>query len=125
MKQRIKETDLLEAKSRLETLSRIQTEARTEELKIREFLTDKLYPADKAEGSVTVTEHGMKVALTRVLNYNISKADADLMTQQHPELAAQALSWSPRVKTTGYKAHEDVLAEYVVVKAGPSTVTFK
>lgn len=117
--------ELEEARDRLLELSKIQAEAREEELQIREYLADKLYPKDKEEGATTITVEGIKLSITRVLNYTIGKDDAELLQREQPKLAAEVLNWSPKVRVAAFKDHQKELAKFVTVKPGPSTVTFK
>lgn len=117
------EEDLIAARKKLASLKKKQDELRTQELEIRTYLADVLHNAE--EGSKTVTVGSVKLTIKRVLNYSISRADAEKLTQENPDLSLEVLSWSPVVKVGGYKEHASEVAEYITVKPGPPSVEFK
>jgi len=117
------EEDLLAAKKKLTEIRKKQEVLRESELAIRTYLADVLHPAE--EGSKTVTLGDTKITIKRVLNYSISKVDAEKLSRENPEVALEVLSWSPNVKVSGFKEHSEIVAEYINVKPGPPSVEFK
>lgn len=102
-----------------------QEKLKEREYEIRDIIVGSFYPADKEEGSKTVTEFGVKMELAKVLNYSIGKDDAEAFFESHPKIAAECIGWSPKVKPKGYHAHTKELAKFVTITPGRSTVTFK
>ena len=113
---------LVQARERLQEISEQSAALREEELQIRAWVADKLHPAD--EGSKTVTIHDIKVTIGRVLNRTIGRDEAHRLTEEHPEIALEVLTYRPEVKVSGYKAHTDIADEYIVTKPGPPSVKF-
>jgi hypothetical protein len=122
-KKSIKRNELVAARDRLFELKAIQNNARDEELKIREYLADRLH--DGEEGSKTVEIEGVKVTVTRTLSRTIGTAEAEEFVKLHGDLSLECLRWKPEFKVAGYKAHREILDEFVVTKAGPPSVAFK
>jgi hypothetical protein len=122
-KKTIKGKDLIAARERLYELKAIQNNARDEELKIREFLASNLH--DGEEGSKTFKIDGEAVTITRTLSRTIGQAEAEEFVKLHGDLSLECLRWKPEVKVSGYKAHREILDEYIVTKAGPPSVAFK
>lgn len=120
-----KEKDVIAARDRLMELSRIQTEAREEELKIREYLVESLYPKDKTEGSTTITVGATKLTLTVAYRHTISKEDAEKLKIDKPDLYATCLRFTPEVRAGEFKKHEEELSEYIITKPTPPSVSFK
>lgn len=121
----IQEKTLIRAQKRLAELSRTMTDARKEELEIREFLFKELYPKDKHEGSTTITVGSTKVSITNTLRRTISREDAEKLKLDKPEIWATVLRFTPDVKVAEFRKHEDELSDYVVTKSTPPTITFK
>jgi len=115
--------DLIEARDRLFELKEVQNKAREEELKIREYLADKLHTAE--EGSKTIDIEGVKVTVTRTLNRSIGKVEAEEFCKLHGDISLECLRWKPEISVTGYKKHQAILDEYIVTKPGPPSVAFK
>jgi DNA-directed RNA polymerase subunit L len=122
-KKTIKGKDLIAARERLYELKAIQNNARDEELKIREYLANSLH--DGEEGSKTFKIDGEAVTITRTLTRTIGQAEAEEFVKLHGDLSLECLRWKPEVKVAGYKAHREILDEYIVTKAGPPSVAFK
>lgn len=114
---------LVEARDRLFELKELQNEARDEELRIREYLANFLH--DGESGAKTVTVDGIKVTVTRNLNYSIDGPNAERFSKEHSDVALEVLKWKPTVSISGFKKNWDVASEYCVVKPGPSTVEFQ
>jgi hypothetical protein len=121
----LKEKDIIAARDRLQELSRVQTEARGEELKIREYLVKGLYPKDKQEGSTTITVGATKLTLTVAYRRTISREDAEKLKIDRPDLYATVLRFNPEVRVGVFKEHEEELASYIDTKPTPPAVAFK
>jgi hypothetical protein len=119
----IKLNELLAAKARLEELKQQQTVAREEELRIREYLANKLHHG--TEGSKTITVDGVKCTITRNLTRTIGVEEAEKLSKDHSDLALGVLRWKAEIRTGEYKKHTDILDDYIVTKAGPPSVEFK
>lgn len=117
------EDNVLQAKQRLIELKAVQQEARDEELAIREYLADQFH--DGVEGAKTVTVGEVKLTISRTLTRSITKAAAEELCHDLPELSQEVLSWRPEVKVGEYEKNAAVLDKYIVTKAGPPTVEFK
>ncbi len=117
------EADLIAAKKELAILKKKQADLREKEIAIRTYLADVLHDAE--EGSKTVTVGKVKLTIKRILNYSISRADAEKLTQENPDVALAVLSWSPTVKVGGYKDHASEVCDYITVRPGPASVEFK
>lgn len=117
------EQDLLAAKKKLAELKKKQETLREQELEIRTYLADVLH--DGEEGGKTITVGDTKLTIQRVLNRSITRDEAERLTNEHPELSLECLSWRPEVKVSGYKEHAEVMDEYITTKPGPPTVSFK
>jgi hypothetical protein len=115
--------ELLAARDRLFELKEEQTKARDEELRIREYLARKLH--DGVEGSKTVSIEGIKVTITRNLSRTIGVDEAEKLSKEHSDIALACLRWKAEVRVGEYKKHTEILDEYIVTKAGPSSVEFK
>jgi hypothetical protein len=116
------EQDLLSAKERLADIKAEQDSLRIKELALRNHIADCFHTG--VEGSKTVTVGETKLTVKRTLNYSITQSDAERLKQEHPEIATCALSWSPKVKVSGYKDHSDVMNEFITTKPGPPSVDF-
>lgn len=112
---------LKEARNDLQEIADQRRALEEKELKIRNFIADGLHDGD--EGSKTVTVGDVKLTITRRINYNISKADAERLAKEHGDLSLEVLDWSPRVKAS-IKKHPE-LQEYYTTKPGPPSVAFK
>lgn len=119
------ESELLKNKAELESINQQMEKLKERSTEIREKIVQAFFPADKEEGSKTVTEHGIKMELSKPMNYSISYADAELFFETHPAIAGECLGWSPRVKVSGFKAHQKELARFVTAKPGQVGVSFK
>lgn len=117
------EKDLLDAKKKLASLKKKQDELRQQEIDIRTYLADVLHSGE--EGSKTVTVGEVKLTITRPLTRSITRDEAERLTNEHPNIALEALSWRPEVKTSGYKEHQSVVDDYITTRPGPPTVLFK
>ena len=116
-------SEITEARDRLLELKEVQAEARDEELRIREYLAKKLH--DGVEGSKTVTIEGVKVTVTRSLSRTIGSAEAEQLSKEFPEISLACLRWKAELRVGEYKKHTEILDDYIVTKAAPSTVVFK
>lgn len=119
------EKELLAKRERLEELNQQIETAKAEAGEIKEAIVKAFFPADKEEGTKTVTEYGIKMELGKPLNYSISYADAELFFQTHPDIANDCLGWSPRVKAAGFRNHIKEIGQFVTVSPGSVTVSFK
>jgi len=117
------EQDLKDAHKKLSSLKKKQADLRDQELAIRTYIADCLFPEE--DGSKTFKVGGVKLTVKRTLNYSISRADAEKLTEEHGDISLEVLSWSPSVKAGGFKEHVAVVADYITVKPGPPTVEFK
>lgn len=117
------EQELLDAEKKLKAIKAKQEKLRQEELAIREHIADELH--DGEEGRKTITIGDLKVTVERVMNCSITKDDAERFSKENPKEALECLSWSPRVKVSPFREHIDIASEYITVKPGPPTVTFK
>ena len=117
------EADLINARKKLAAIKKKAETLREEELAIRHFIADVLYPEE--DGSKTLKVGNVKLTIKRTLNYSITRDEAERLTQEHGDLALEVLSWSPEVKVRGFKDNVDTVADYITVKAGPPTVVFK
>ena len=117
------EEDLIAARKKLASNKKKQAALREEELAIREFIADTLFTEE--EGFKTITVGSVKLTIKRTLNRSISRADAEKLTKEHPDLSLELLSWKPEVKVSGYREHQEIADEYIVTKPGPATVEFK
>ena len=117
------EEDLIAARKELASIHKKAAVLREKELAIRTYLADVLHPAE--DGSKTVTVGSVKLTIKRVLNYSISKSDAERLCAEQPEVSLEVLSWRPEVRAGGFKEHVNEVSEYITVKAGPPSVEFK
>lgn len=122
-KKALKKKDLIIARDRLFELKEIQNTARDEELKIRTYLADNLHTEE--EGSKTIDIDGVKVTITRTLTRSIGQAEAEEFARTHSDLALECLRYKPEVIVKGYKAHREILDEFIVTRPGPPSVAFK
>lgn len=122
-KKALKKKDLIIARDRLFELKEIQNTARDEELKIRTYLADNLHTEE--EGSKTIDIEGVKVTITRTLNRTIGQVEAEEFGRIHGDLALECLRWKPEIVVKGYKAHREILDEFIVTKPGPPSIAFK
>ncbi len=113
---------LVEARDRLFELKELQNEARGEELRIREYLANFLH--DGESGAKTVTVDGIKVTVTRNLNYSIDRPNAEKLAEEHGPESLEILRWKPEVSVSGFKKY-DFASDYIVVKPGPPSIEFK
>ena len=117
------EEKLIECKIRLEELKQTQELAREEELKIREYLADKIHTGD--EGTQSLKLGGLKVSVTRTLRREISREDAERLVQDFPRESVEALRWKPEVATKFYREHQEMMDSYIVTKSSPASISFK
>ena len=89
-KKPLTEKEVSDARDRLHALSAIVNEAREEELAIRQYFLERLYPADKEEGAATVTVGNIKLSITKNLRRTIDKAEFRAWRKENPD-AYQAL----------------------------------
>jgi hypothetical protein len=120
---KVSESTLKEAAAELQRIRAEAAALREQELAIREFLADKLH--DGEEGSKTITVGEVKLTITRKLNRSITREDAERLCQEHPDLSVEILSWRPEVKTSGYRANQEVADQFITTKPGPPEVVFK
>ena len=119
----LSEEDLLAARKKLTANKAKQEALREEELAIRTYIADVLHPAE--DGSKTITVGSVKLTIKRILNYSISRADAEKLSRENPDVALEVLSWRPEVKAGGFKENVEAVSEYITVKPGPPSVEFK
>lgn len=125
LKKKMTESTLTKHRDRLQEIQAQVAILTAEKNEIQSSIVQAFFPADKEEGSKTVTEHGIKMELSKPMNYSISYADAELFFETHPAIAGECLGWSPRVKVSGFKAHQKELARFVTAKPGAVSVSFK
>lgn len=121
----MKEQDLLNNRDELESISQQMEKLKARKDEIVNKIVAAFFPADKEEGTKTVTEYGIKMELGKTINYSIGKEDAELFFQNHSDIADQCIGWSPRVKAKGYRDNLKVMAKFVTAKPGTNTVSFK
>ena len=124
-KKPLTEAELIEARDRLQEIRADQESLRQEELQIREYVVERLYPVDKEEGAATVTVGSIKVSLEKKFNRSISAADVDLLKEENPKLFAEVIRWSPAIRVGVYKNHKDVMDRFITTTAAPGSITFK
>lgn len=115
--------DLKSARKKLADLKKKQDALREQELEIRTYLADVLFPEE--EGSKMITIDGVKVAIKRNLNRSITREDAERLTKEHPNESLAILSWRPEVKTSGYREFQSIADDYITTRPGPPSVEFK
>lgn len=114
---------LLAARDRFLELTQLIAEAGEEQLKIRNYIADKYHDGD--EGAKTVNVHGVKFAVKRSLRRTITREEAERLTQEHGELSAMVLRWTPEIRDVEYRKHMEIMDEYIVTKPSPPTLEFK
>jgi hypothetical protein len=119
----ITEQQLIEARKALSKCKKKQEALREEELAIREYIANELFPEDS--GSKTVTIGSQKVNIKRVVNYSITRDEAERLAKEQGDLSDEVLSWRPEIKVSGYKKHSDIVDNYITVRPGPPVVEFK
>lgn len=120
---KLTEKDLLLAKRELEKIAAKQQELRDKEFAIREYLAN-VYHLEE-EGTKTFTEGDVKFTIDRPVRRTITKADAEKLSQDHPEESLEILTWKPEVKVSGYRDNQKIADEYITTRPGPPTVKFK
>lgn len=115
--------EITEARDRLLELKSLQAEARDEELRIREYIANKLHTG--VEGSKTITVDGIKVTVTRNLSRTIDSVEAEKLSKEYPEISLACLRWKAELRVGEYKKNTEILDDYITTKSAPSTVAFK
>lgn len=119
------EEKLIEARNALFAIQAKAATLREEELEIRKYIVDSLYPADKDEGATTVTVGNTKVTLEKKFNRTIGKAELEILKNKHPKLYEEAIAWQPKIRNGVYKDNRKLLDALIVTTDAPSTVVFK
>lgn len=119
------EKEVSEARDRYLKISDEMNRLKEEELSIRQYLLERLYPEDKEEGAETITVGNIKLSITKNLRRTIDKAEFERFRLLHPEKVDQFFRLTPEVRTAAYKADRELMDAFVVTKESPATVSFK
>lgn len=116
--------DIKAAYRKLTSLKKKQASLKAEEEEIRCYLADTLVP-EQEEGAKTFDFNDIKVTVQRPVYRNIKLDEAERLGQELDEdVALSILSWSPKVRVSGYRKHQDIADEYITTSFGTPSVKF-
>ena len=117
--------DIKAARRKLVSIKKKQAALKEEEEVIRNYLADILV-AEQDEGAKTFDFGDVKITVERPIYRNIKLDEAERLGKElDDEVALSILSWSPKVRTAGYREHQALADEYITTSFGTPSIKFK